>query len=155
MYRYTVMSAEHEDTERYPSAKFTFQVVKTYLCMLGGVSFTRRAGQLCVCPFKPLLLRHVTHAQGVSEREIEHTHTTPHCNIPQLWRVVCVTARGWVGVCTYCTLPAVNTDLPNGGGDLGGVGASGEWVFPPSLLSDTNPPRKHTIHPSDRKRTDS
>ena len=26
VYRYTVMSAEHEDTERYPSAKFTFQV---------------------------------------------------------------------------------------------------------------------------------
>jgi len=26
VYRYTVMSAEHEDTERYPSAKFTFQI---------------------------------------------------------------------------------------------------------------------------------
>ena len=26
VYRYTVSSAEHEDTERYPSAKFTFQV---------------------------------------------------------------------------------------------------------------------------------
>merc|ERR1711865_677208 len=25
VYRYTVTSAEHEDTERYPSAKFTFQ----------------------------------------------------------------------------------------------------------------------------------
>lgn len=26
VYRYTVMSAEHEDTEKYPSAKFTFQI---------------------------------------------------------------------------------------------------------------------------------
>ena len=25
VFRYTVTSAEHEDTERYPSAKFTFQ----------------------------------------------------------------------------------------------------------------------------------
>eukprot|EP01047_Picozoa_sp_COSAG01_P089035 COSAG01_NODE_21238_length_911_cov_1.729064_1_plen_153_part_10 len=26
VYRYTVMSAEHEDTEKFPSAKFTFQI---------------------------------------------------------------------------------------------------------------------------------
>jgi hypothetical protein len=25
-YRYTVTSAEHEDTDRFPSAKFSFQV---------------------------------------------------------------------------------------------------------------------------------